>query len=355
MTRAGGSITIEDVARAAGVSRAAVSKVIRDAYGVSPAMKARVQAAIDQLGYRPRISARAMRGASYTLGVEIPNIHNYFFPKIIDGAIEALTDTPYQLILAPTGAEDVESPEAIDALVDHQVDGIISIGSRVSLDYLEDVADRLPLVTIGRHYRSEGFDTVASDDRLGARLAIRHLYELGHRRIVHATLSASLPAMTMPDTPHRIRLEAYRAEMARLGLSEEVIESDPTEEAAQAAGLRWLPGIAEPVGVFAAHDELALGLLGAAAELGRGPDLVSVVGYDDQEFIAAEQDPPLTTIGLPHYEMGRWAMEESMKSGANRSTDTYLMPCSVVPRASVGSPSVDINDRRRSTLLHQAA
>ena len=86
--------TIEDVAARAGVSRAAVSKVIRDAYGVSPAMRAKVQSAIDELGYRPRVSARGMRGSTYTLGFEIPSVSNHFFPKIITGATGALAGSP---------------------------------------------------------------------------------------------------------------------------------------------------------------------------------------------------------------------------------------------------------------------
>ena len=98
------SVTIEDVAREAGVSRAAVSKVIRNAPGASAAMRDRVNAAITALNYRPSVAARAMRGSSYTLGLEIPHIGNPFLIQIFDGAREALAGTPYQLILAPSRA-----------------------------------------------------------------------------------------------------------------------------------------------------------------------------------------------------------------------------------------------------------
>ncbi|MBI5027706.1 MAG: LacI family DNA-binding transcriptional regulator, partial [Actinobacteria bacterium] len=183
------SITIEDVARVAGVSRAAVSKVIRDAYGVSDAMRERVQAAIDELGYRPRASARAMRGSSYTLGVEIPSIHNHFFPKIITGAMTALADTRYQLIISPAVPGRDEGPQAIQVLVDRQVDGIVAISSRVPQEWLENLGRSVPLVMIGRHHASEHYDTLVGDDVMGAELAVRHLHELGHRRIVHLTLA----------------------------------------------------------------------------------------------------------------------------------------------------------------------
>src|SRR3954465_6411841 len=94
-------ITIVDVAQEAGVSRAAVSKVIRNAPGVSPGMRIRVNAAIQQLNYRPSAAARAMRGSSYTLGLEIPHLGNQFLTQIIDGAKQAIVGTPYQLMIAP--------------------------------------------------------------------------------------------------------------------------------------------------------------------------------------------------------------------------------------------------------------
>src|SRR4051812_38232308 len=115
--------TIDDVALAAGVSRAAVSKVIRGAYGVSSAMRERVEAVIDELDYRPLVSARGMRGATFTLGMELPDIANQFFVKILTGANSALDAEPYQLIIAPTDPLHQEGYRALEALVDRQVDG----------------------------------------------------------------------------------------------------------------------------------------------------------------------------------------------------------------------------------------
>ena len=92
--------SISDVAEAAGVSKAAVSKVIRNAYGVSPAMRARVESAM-RTGYRPRTAARAMRGSSYTIGLEIPALGNDFFMQLMEGAIAALDGSGYQLMLMP--------------------------------------------------------------------------------------------------------------------------------------------------------------------------------------------------------------------------------------------------------------
>src|SRR5689334_9351380 len=176
-SRSGGA-TIEDVAALAGVSRAAVSKVIRNAYGVSPAMRERVGEAIQQLSYRPRVAARAMRGSTYTIGFEVPDLKNQFFSRVLSGASAALADTDYQMILAPANVNPLE-PRAVEALLDHQVDGLVAIAPLVEPAWLDDVARRVPVVMFGRHDRSDLYDSVVSDDELGARVAMRHLLELG--------------------------------------------------------------------------------------------------------------------------------------------------------------------------------
>ncbi|TMR19112.1 LacI family transcriptional regulator, partial [Nonomuraea turkmeniaca] len=124
-------VTIADVARHAGVSTTAVSKVLRSAYGVSPAMRDRVKAAIDELGYRPHAAARAMRGRTFTIGVLLPDLRNPFFPDILDGLSEQLDGTDYQVIMVQGGPDVKAETRAIDALVDRQVDGTLMIAPRV--------------------------------------------------------------------------------------------------------------------------------------------------------------------------------------------------------------------------------
>ena len=130
----GRAVTIDDVAARAGVSRSAVSKVIRGAYGVSAAMMDRVTTAIEDLEYRPRVSARGMRGSTYTFGLEIPDVFNQFFPKLIDGAMAQLAkDGSYQLVVAPADLNHIEVTRAIQALADRQVDGLVAITPMVVL------------------------------------------------------------------------------------------------------------------------------------------------------------------------------------------------------------------------------
>ncbi len=248
-TQAKRSITIEDVARTAGVSRAAVSKVIRDAYGVSDEMRARVQAAITELGYRPRASARAMRGSSYTIGIEIPTINNHFFPKIITGAAGALAGTSYQLIIAPAGPNHDGGPQAIEVLADRQVDGILAISPAVAPEWLEDLAQRTPLVMLGRHDDSVFYDTIVDDDIEGARLAVRHLYDLGHRDIVHLTINPEAEDH-LTTAPHAVRSRGYELAMAELGLEDRarVVHVEPNEVGARETSLRAAPRGAPPHG-----------------------------------------------------------------------------------------------------------
>lgn len=319
--------TIEDVARQAGVSRAAVSKVIRDAYGVSPAMRERVNAAIELLDYRPRVAARAMRGSSFTLGIELPHIGNPFFTKVVSGATAALRGTPYQLIIAPADVDGEEGVRALGALADRQVDGIVAISPLVAPEWLERLASRVPVVMIGRHDRSLAYDTVTGDDAEGTRLVMEHLFELGHRRIVHLTRSEDV---TEPGsgTPHAIRLERYLAHMRDAGLAEHirVVRTGLTEESAR-LDTHALLDEALPTAIFVGNDELALGTLRAVGEHGLSPAEVSVVGYDDVD-IASHPAISLTSVDQAGEAMGERAIRLLLEriQGRTESTNFSVEP-----------------------------
>lgn len=318
------SITIEDVARAAGVSRAAVSKVIRDAYGVSDEMKTKVEAAIEELGYRPRVSARAMRGATYTLGIEIPTIKNTFFTKIIGGTAKALEGTRYQFIIAPAGPHHDRGPQAIQVLADRQVDGILAVSTVVDPMWLEDLAQRIPLVMLGRHDDSKNYDTLVNDDAEGARLAVRHLYDLGHRDIVHLTIDPIWESH-LPTGPHAMRARSYQQTMAELGLADKarVVYLTAEEDGARESTLEILQGSARPpTAFFAGHDEIALGVLAAVAELGFTTSDVSVVGYDDTE-IAAHPLVSLTSINQSGTRMGEIVVRLLLERIAGRTEPVH--------------------------------
>ncbi len=308
--------TIEDVARQAGVSRAAVSKVLRNAYGVSPDMRERVTAAMSALDYRPRIAARAMRGRTDTIGIEVPDLGNQFFTRIVGGATSALAGTPYQVVIAPAEQGPQQGLRAIEALIDRQVDGVIAVSPRIAPSVIERISQHTPVVVLGRHDVGASYDSIAGDDVAGADAVMAHLLELGHRRIAHLTLhDADLDAAA----PHAIRLRRYKSAMAE---AREVADVLPTEEGQDAAYETVRVALARldpPTAIFAAHDELAIGALRAVVEAGAR---VAVVGYDDVP-IAGHPALGLTTVRQPGRDMGARAAGLLRERGEGRTEPVH--------------------------------
>ena len=166
-------VTIQDVARQAEVSVSAVSKVLRDAYGVSPEMRVKVTAAIDRLGYRPHAGARTMRGSSYTIGVMLTELSSPFQPEIVEGITRELEPSPFQEILVTGGISPERQQRSIEALIDRQVDGLILIAPATSTSWLEDLGasvGRYPgvAVVLTRHECDPSFRVRNGDEPNGA-------------------------------------------------------------------------------------------------------------------------------------------------------------------------------------------
>src|SRR3954462_6524375 len=157
-------VTIVDVARHAQVSTTAVSKVLRNAYGASPAMRTKVQQAIAELGYRPSAAARGLRGQTYTIGVMLPELRNLFFADILDGITTQLGGTDYQGLLAPGCNGEKAEARVMEAMIDRSMDGLVLIAPVSSKKHLNTVARGVPTVVVGRHGSSPAYDTVTDDD-----------------------------------------------------------------------------------------------------------------------------------------------------------------------------------------------
>ncbi|MGN7188599.1 LacI family DNA-binding transcriptional regulator [Microbacterium enclense] len=296
--------TIEDVAQHAGVSRAAVSKVIRDAYGVSDRMRERVTASIAALDYRPRVAARAMRGSTATIGVQLPQVDNQFFTRILTGIVRSLHDSAYRLIIAPM-ADPVSGPAALESLYDRQVDGIIAVAPAVPQSWLEGLGRRVPLVQVGQHDHSDHYDVVVGDDDAGARLVMEHLFAAGHTRIVHVTNDERILVEPRTD-PHPRRLRVYEQMMRDRGLEPDVIRVESPDRDTRATVEELLDRSVPPTALFAGHDSLALAALEVVAERGVGATEFAVVGYDDVP-IASHPLIGLSTVDQHGEEMGATA------------------------------------------------
>jgi LacI family transcriptional regulator len=333
--------TITDVASRAQVSTAAVSKVLRNAYGVSPAMQERVRQAIAELGYRPQAAARGMRGRTYTIGVLIPDLRNPFFPELVEGIAEHLETTQYQSLLGPGGSSAQSQARMTDALLDRRMDGIIMIAPTVTRSQLEATAATVPIVVIGRHGKSSEYDAVVDDDLVGAGLIVDHLADLGHRRIAH--IEHKDTARGIPTTmPQTVRAEGYRQAMQRRGLGAEVdiVFSTYSEEGGYTAARELLARPVRPTAIFAGADVAAIGVLNAVYEAGlRIPEDISVAGYDNTT-IAAMGPISLTSVDQDGHLMGGNAARlllERIEQKRQRSVLLSLSP-TLVPRRSTAPP-----------------
>lgn len=288
-------VTMADVARRAGVSTAAVSKVLRNAYGVSPAMATRVRTAIDDLGYRPHAAARGLRGRTFTLGLLLPEIQNPFFGDILAGVTEVAVPSGYQVLMGAAGVAAAKQSELADAMVDRQMDGLVLVAPSMDRTAVELTANGTPTVVFGHHDRGYNFDSVAGDDRAGAALVVDHLVELGHRRIAH-TAARHHADFGWNSGPDVVRWAGYEEAMHRHGLQPLVSVTSYVEPGGYEAAMELLTHWDRPTAIFAGADTAAMGVMRAAAQLGLEiPRDLSLVGYDNS-YLADLAPVQLTSV-----------------------------------------------------------
>ncbi len=332
-------MTIVDVARHAGVSTTAVSKVLRNAYGASPAMRAKVQQTIDELGYRPYAAARGLRGQTYTLGVMLPDIRNPFFPDIIDGLTDTLRDTDYHVLLGPSCDNETDEGKLTDAMVDRGMDGLVLIAPVMPQARLERLATTIPTVVVGRHSRSAHYDTVTDDDTAGAELVVDHLAGLGHRRIAHIEHHETDPAR-LAEMPNAVRADGYRKAMRARGLAVDIVSTSYTQEGGYLGAQQILARPDRPTAIFAGADIVAMGVLTALSEAGLSvPGDISLAGYDNTSF-AALGPISLTSVDQAGHHIGTDAARLLLQRIADRTrpaSQVKLAP-KLVPRRTTAPP-----------------
>jgi LacI family transcriptional regulator len=335
-------VTIVDVARHAGVSTTAVSKVLRNAYGASPEMQVKVRAAIDELGYRPSAAARGMRGQTYTIGIMLPDLRNPFFADILDGINAQLGGTDYQVLIGSACNDEPAEGHVTDAMIDRNMDGVILTAPLSSRRRLERIARTVPTVVVGRHGSSAVYDTVADDDFAGAGLVVAHLAELGHRHIAHIEHLETDP-VRLTEMPNVIRADGYRHAMHAHGLGDfiDIASTTYTQQGGYLGAKELLSRPQRPTAIFAGADIVAMGVLDALVEAGLSvPGDISVAGYDNTTF-AAFGPISLTTVDQAGHRIGADAARLLLDRITDKVRPTAHMKLSprLVTRRTTAPPS----------------
>ena len=274
-----GQVTIIDVARVAAVSVSTVSRVVRCRGEVSDAMRAHVQRVIDELNYRPSGLARALvTGQSKTIGLLVSDITNPFYPQLAMSIERAARAQGYAVLICNTEDDVEEALALVRGLLDRGVEGMIH--ACVGLDeeaVLAIVSDRRRIVFANRRPRSEEVSYVVADNEKGAAEITRHLLDMGHRRIGF---------VSGPDWAGnaRERLEGFLKEAKDGGAETLVAEGDFSAESGAEAVRHWFASDEPPTAVLGVNDAVALGAIGALAEIPKIRPGIAVAGFDDTDL-----------------------------------------------------------------------
>jgi DNA-binding LacI/PurR family transcriptional regulator len=326
---------MKEIAHAVGVSQSTVSRVLNGSNSRVPIAREtrkRVLETASSMGYRPNPLARGLRGAGTSLlGLIVREISDPFFARAIEVIAAEARSNGYNIVLCHARSSAQEALVLAGVLETRHTDGIILLGDlHYATDVWSDLVEGpLPVVTLCSGHRAPGTPTINTDNRLGVRMALDHLWDLGHRRIAY------LDAGWLGDVAER--REAYREFLADHGQKAREGYSQAAENdiaAGKEAFTRAMALRERPTAIMCATDQVAIGALSGALGLGLNvPDDVSIVGFDDIS-LARVSVPPLTTVRQPLEKLAKRAIEEVLaiiRGDKDRASDIqYLAPELVV-------------------------
>lgn len=325
--------TIKDVARAAGVSVATVSRAMNGADNVLPETKQRILAAAKDLRFMPSGAARSLiTRRTDTIGALLPDLHGEYFSELIRGIDQAARARGLHLLLSSSHDDALEAAAALRAM-HGRVDGLLVMSPHADADFLQhNLPGRLPAVLINTGVALTEHAAFGIDNFGGARTMTRHLAAAGRKRIAFICGSQG-------NHESEERLRGYRAGLPD-GMAELVFQGDFNEASGWAAGRRIAQTRPRPDAVFAANDMMAIGCLAALGEAGlRVPDDIALAGFDDIP-IARYVAPALTTIRVPIAAIGAAALDalsRQLDAPQAQAQAATVMPIELVVRRSCGA------------------
>lgn len=334
------SISIRDVAQASGLSMATVSRALSGRGNVSESARQRAVDAAARLGFVPSYNASSLAsGRTRNIGVMLPTVRRWFFSSVLEGASAALLEAGYDLTLYTTGEAPGQRHSVLnDFLMRQRLDGVIAVSVELSPDEVEQLL-RVKRPVVGLGGPIEGISTLHIDDVDVARRATRHLISLGHRQIAHLS---GTPEFERDFALPVSRRTGFEEAMKEAGLEVQprwLVPTDFTIEGAHAVAKRLLASPeGRPTAVFAASDEIAIGVMTAAQELGlRVPLDLSIVGIDGHEL---GEVFGLTTFDQNPQRQGRQAVRRLLDQlEGGDGADDSLVDAEFVVRRSTAAPS----------------
>ena len=329
--------TLEDVARAAGVSTATVSRVLNAPAQVRADTRRRIEEAIARLGYTPHFGGRALAlGRTGTIGAVIPTMENAIFARGLQTLQETFAEAGMTLLIATSGYDLAREAGQISVLLSRGVDGLVLIGeARADETYETLRRRRVPFVLMWTWRKDSPYVSIGFDNRAAARTMAQEVLDAGHRRI------AMISGVTHGNDRAAQRVDGVRAAMEAHGLRlgpDALVETAYDLDAGAAAAERLLRGHG-PTAIICGNDVLAAGAVAGANACGLAvPEDVSVVGFDDID-LARVVRPALTTVHVPHRRMGHQAASALLSMIAGHASEESLpLETHMVTRGSLAPP-----------------
>jgi LacI family transcriptional regulator len=327
-------VTVKDVAKAAGVSVASVSRALNGHKNMSEQTRERILECATRMRYMPNGAARSLiTRRTHTIGAVLPDLHGEFFSELIRGMDSAARARGLHLLVSSSHGSASEAGEVLRALRG-RVDGLLIMSPHADADMLADnLPVGLPTVLMNTRVAGGAYRSISIDNYGGASMMVRHLFERGYRRI-------ALIAGPQNNFDADERLRGYRDTLAELApeQSEIVLPGDFSEESGYRAGKAILAGDYLPQAIFAANDMMAIGCLYALVEQDVNvPDDVALVGFDDIP-IARYVAPPLSTVRVRIADLGRSALEDlaAQIEQPDATASPSTLGCEIVIRKSSG-------------------